>query len=81
MTKPLPRITQEQRMGVHKLLVWCINKYNNAYSPLVKGMWYERKEFLAELQKKQSYSTNDRDKYNQIRQLYYLDKKYDNNNI
>jgi hypothetical protein len=40
-------------------------------------MWYERKEFLAELQKKQSYGTNDRDKYNQIRQLYYLDKKYE----
>ena len=77
MTKPLPRITQEQRMGVRKLLVWCINKYNNSYSPLVKRMWYERKEFLAELQKKQSYDTNDRDEYNRIRQLYYLDKRYE----
>jgi GTPase SAR1 family protein len=77
MTKPLPRITQEQRMGVRKLLVWCINKYKNSYSPLVKRMWYERKEFLSELQKKQSYDTNDRDEYNRIRELYYLDKRYE----
>jgi len=74
MKKLLPLITQEKRKGVGKLLVWCIKKYQNTQSPIGRRLWYEKKEFLAELQRKQSYDRTDRDEYNRIRQLYIKDK-------
>jgi hypothetical protein len=79
--KLLPRITAEKRKGIETLLEFCIRKYKSNQSPVGKRLWYERKEFLAELQKKQSYDTKDRDSYNEIRRIYILDRKMNNINI
>ena len=77
MTKPLPFITQEQRKGIKILLDWCIKKYQKVQSPVGKRLWHEKKEFLAELQRKQSYDTTDRDTYNIIRNQYFTEKLLD----
>lgn len=64
--KPLPRISYEQREGVKKLLIWSIIMYTKL--PIKE--WYDTKEFLAELQRKQSYTPEDKEMYNKIRQRY-----------
>ena len=68
--KPLPRISNEQREGVKKLLKWAVVMYIK--SPTAK--WFDTKEFLAELQRKQSYTEEDKERYNKIREEY-LDYK------
>jgi len=77
MTKPLPFITQEQRKGIKILLDWCIKKYQKVQSPVGKRLWHEKKEFLAELQKKQSYTEEDKVIFNGIRKQYFTEKFLD----
>ena len=77
MKKLLPTITAEKRKGVKILLEWCIKKYQTAQSPVGKRLWHDKKEFLAELQRKQSYDTTDRDTYNTIRNQYFTEKFLD----
>ena len=74
MNKPLPRITIEKREGIKKLLEFCIERYKVMKSPIGKQMYHIHKEFLAELQKKQFYNEEDKKQYNEIRQLYILNK-------
>lgn len=74
MKKSLPFITQEQRIGVGRLLVWCIKKYQNTQSQDGKKLWYDRKEFLAQLQKQQTYDFIDKKEFNRIREIYLNDK-------
>ena len=74
MTKQYPRITSDKRKGIKILLEWSIEKYQKTSSPIAKQMWYQRKEFLAELQRSQFYTENDKEEYNTIRKLYFLDK-------
>ena len=64
--KPLPRISYEQREGVKKLLSWSIMMYVQ----IPTQEWYDTKEFLAELQRKQSYTLEDKERYNTIREKY-----------
>ena len=72
-----PRITADKRKGIKILLEWSIKKYEKTSSPIAKQMWYQRKEFLAELQRSQFYTENDKEEFNTIRKLYFLDKNYD----
>jgi len=74
MKKSLPFITQEKRKGIGILLVWCIKKYQNIQSPVGKKLWYDRKEFLAQLQKQQTYDLLDKNEFNRIREIYLNDK-------
>ena len=64
--KPLPRISYEQREGVKKLLSWSVMMYVQ----IPTQEWYDIKEFLAELQRKQSYTPEDKERYNAIREKY-----------
>ena len=64
--KPLPRISYEQREGVKKLLSWSVMMYVQ----IPTQEWYDTKEFLAELQRKQSYTPEDKERYNTIREKY-----------
>jgi len=78
-----PMITQNKERGIKILLDWCISQYQKlkevSYTQLScenpKGKWYERKEFLAELQRKQFYTETDKKRYNEIRELYFLLKR------
>ena len=74
MTKPLPRISEEQREGVRKLLNWCVHRYQNCNGVNAKRMWKKRIDFLAELQRKQSYNNFDKKAFNLIREEYYQHK-------
>ena len=78
MSNRLPRITVEKREGIKKLLEFCVERYKVMNSPIGKQMYHIHKEFLAELQKKQFYDENDKRHYNEIRQLYILNKKREN---
>ena len=78
MSNRLPRITVEKREGIKKLLEFCIERYKVMNSPIGKQMYYLHKEFLAELQKKQFYTEEEKKQYNEIRQLYILNKKREN---
>jgi hypothetical protein len=78
MSNRLPRITVEKREGIKKLLEFCVERYKAMKSPIGKQMYHIHKEFLAELQKKQFYDENDKRQYNEIRDLYLLNKKRDN---
>ena len=72
--KPLPRITYSQRKGVKKLLEWSVSNYKNCNGVNAKRMWKQRIDFLAELQRKQSYNNFDRKAFNLIREEYYQHK-------
>ena len=74
----LPRITIEKREGIKKLLAFCVERYKVMNSPIGKQMYHIHKEFLAELLKKQFYDENDKRQYNEIRDLYILNKKREN---
>ena len=69
--KPLPRISDEQREGVRKLLNWCVHMYQIEVDDSLKSTWKKRIDFLAELQKKQSYNNFDKKAFNLIREEYY----------
>jgi hypothetical protein len=69
-TPRLPRISEEQRDGVKKLLFWAVKMYT--HTPTTE--WFDIKEFLAELQRKQSYTEEDKERYNSIREKYYQHK-------
>lgn len=75
MSNRLPYITLEKREGIKKLLAWCVEMYKNANGVNGKRMWYERKEFLAELQKQQIYTESDKVIFNGIRQEYIRQKR------
>jgi len=77
MKKLLPTITAEKRKGVKILLEWCIKKYQTAQSPVGKRLWHDKKEFLAELQRKQSYTEEDKVIFNGIRNQYFTEKFLD----
>lgn len=70
----LPRISDEQREGVRKLLNWCVHGYQNCTGDFTKQMWKGRIDFLAELQRKQSYTENDKRLFNKLREEYYQHK-------
>ena len=78
MKTPLPRITPEKRKGIKILLEFCIERYKVMKSPIGKRMYHIHKEFLAELQRKQFYDETDKRLYNEIRDLYILNKKREN---
>ena len=69
--RPLPRISDEQREGVRKLLNWCVHRYENCSGVNAKRMWKGRIDFLAELQRKQSYTEEDKEQFNKIREKYF----------
>ena len=71
----LPRISEEQREGVKKLLDWCIERYKISNGVNAKRMWKSYMDFLAELQRAQSYTENDKTRYNTLRQIYLQSKK------
>lgn len=73
MNSLYPHISLEQRKGIRILLEWSIKKYEKTSSPIAKQMWYQRKEFLAELQKGQFYTESDKEEFNTIRQLFFLE--------
>ena len=76
--RPLPRISDEQREGVRKLLNWCVRRYQIEVHDSLKSKWKEYIDFLAELQKKQSYTEEDKVVFNGIREAYYKDKSEHN---
>ena len=78
MTRPLPRISKEQRRGVEKLLNFVVDKYKHATSVIGKRMWKDDITFLSKLLKQQSYTEEDAKEYNRIRNVYYINKEMDN---
>lgn len=74
MSNRLPYITLEKREGIKKLLAWCVEMYKNANGVNGKRMWYQKKEFLAELQKHQTYTEEDKVIFNGIRKEYIKQK-------
>ena len=77
MIKSQPWITDEKREGIKTLLKFVVGKYKNSTSLVGKRMWKEDIDFLAELQKQQTYSESDKEEYNKIRKKYYLHKEID----
>lgn len=75
-----PMITPNKERGIKMLLDWCIKKYQTTGSSISKMMWYGRKEFLAELQRKQFYTKYDKEQYNQIRELYFNEDRNEKKN-
>lgn len=75
MTKLQPWIDEEKRKGVEILLRWVIGKYSSSTSVIGKRLWFDKKEFLADLQRQQTYSESDKEEYNKIREQYYLDRR------
>jgi len=69
--KPLPRISDEQREGVRKLLNWCVHNYQNCSGINAKRMWKQRIDLMARLQRQQSYNNFDKKAFNLIREEYY----------
>lgn len=68
-------ITLEKRKGVKVLLEWAIDKYQNATSNNGKRMWKKRIDFLADLQRKQTYGSFDKNTFNLFREEYYNERK------
>ena len=75
--KQLPFITREQRKGVEKLLEWAVESYKKSTSNNGKRMWKQKINFLAELQKQQTYTEDDKVIYNGIRKEYITEKTLD----
>ena len=73
--KPLPMISREQHIGVDKLLSWCVERYKNCNGVNAKRMWKQRMNFLAELQRQQTYTEEDKVIFNGIRHEYYKLKR------
>jgi hypothetical protein len=72
--KRLPRISDDQYKGVEKLLSFCVYRYQIEVHDSLKTKWKEYIDFLAELQRKQSYTEEDKEMYNKIREKYYQHK-------
>lgn len=77
MTKPLPFISLEQRKGVEKLLKWAVENYKKSTSNNGKRMWKQRIDFLAKVQKQQTYTEDDKVIFNGIRKEYITEKTLD----
>ena len=75
--KPLPRITNEQYIGLTKLMNWCVKKHRESTSLNGKRMWKNRINFLAELRRGQFYTTEQKEMYNKIRESYYWYKEHE----
>lgn len=78
--KQLPFITQKQRKGVEKLLRWAVDNYKNCNGVNAKRMWKEKINFLAEVQKQQTYTEEVKVIYNGIRKQYITEKRLTNLN-
>lgn len=74
MTKLQPWITDEKREGIDKLLKWSIRGYKKSTSVNGRRMWKQRINFLADLQKQQTYTEEDKVLFNRIRKEYIKDK-------
>ena len=70
--KPLPRITDEQYIGLTKLMNWCIQRERNTKSKSNREMWKDNIKFLAELRRGQFYTEEQKERYNKIREHYYI---------
>ena len=77
MRKPLPYITLEKRKGVEKLLEWAVEGYKKSTSVNGKRMWKQRIDFLAKLQKQQTYTEEDKVMFNGMRKEYMTEKHLD----
>lgn len=77
MKNRLPFITQEQRKGVEKLLEWAVDKYKNCNGVNAKRMWKQRIDFLAEVQRQQTYTEEVKVIFNGIRKEYMTEKHLD----
>ena len=75
--KQLPFITREQRKGVEKLLEWAVESYKKSTSNSGKRMWKQKINFLAEVQKQQTYTEDDKVIYNGIRKEDITEKQLD----
>lgn len=61
--------------GLTKLLAWCVKEYKTSNSPNGKQMWRDRINFLAEKQKQQFYTEDDKVKLNKLRNQYQVETK------
>lgn len=75
--KPLPKITLEKRKGIEKLLDWTVDNYKKSSSVNGKRIWKQRIDFLAELQRQQTYTEEDKVLFNGIRNEYITEKTLD----
>lgn len=69
--KPLPRISEDQYKGIEKLLSFCVYRYQIEVHDSLKSKWKNKIDFLAKLQRKQSYNNFDKKAFNLIREEYY----------
>lgn len=71
----LPRITNEQYIGLTKLMNWSIKRERNTKSKSNRDMWRDNIKFLAELRRGQFYTEEQKERYNKIREHYYIVNK------
>ena len=68
-------LTEKKRWGVKTLLEWCVGNYKKCNSRSGKRLWKRRIDFLANLQKQQTYTQEDKVLFNGIRKEYINESK------